>query len=123
MLRSEAGLSLVADTTYELKLFEYGKLQRTGGGGMCEAGGLEFNPLTEVDKNGRVNPYQDPARGRIDDITADDTGLAVFLQKDLLQNIDGKEGILGRLLTISSKINDVVTTVDCCIIGLDEIPE
>ena len=98
MIRSEAGLALVADTTYELKLREYGKIQRTGGGGVCEAGGLEFNPLTEVDKYGQVNPYQDPARGRIDDITADDTGLSVFLQKDLLQNIDGKDGILGRLL-------------------------
>ena len=123
MVRSEAGLALVADTKYELQLREYGKIQRTGGGGVCEAGGLEFNPLTEVDKHGKVNPFQDPARGRIEHITADENGLAVFLQKNLLQNIDGKDGILGRLLTISSKINDVKTIVDCCVIGLDELPE
>ena len=38
---------------------------------MCsaEATGKEFNPLTEFDKYGRPNPFQDPTRGRIDSCT------------------------------------------------------
>lgn len=31
--------------------------------------GDEFNPIKELDKYGRQNPYQDPTRGRIDSVT------------------------------------------------------
>ena len=37
----------------------------------CTVTGEEFNPLQEVDKYGGVNPYQDPARGRVPTLTID----------------------------------------------------
>ena len=48
--------------------------------------GEEYNPLKEIDKYGRQNPYQDPTRGRIDDIVvAEDTnGDFSFGQSHLL---------------------------------------
>ena len=42
-------------------------------GSMCssEATGPEFNPLTERNKYGQLNPFQDPTRGRIDSCILD----------------------------------------------------
>ena len=48
--------------------------------------------------------------------------MAVFLQHDLEQNLNGKDGILGRSLTISTSVASVVTLVECCTISLDIVP-
>lgn len=62
----------------------------------CELGGDEFNPLFETDKYGNPNPYQDPSRGTIADITAEDIPDGMLAPTDLLQNLTGKDGLLGR---------------------------
>ena len=45
-------------TYYQIAITEFGARD-------CAQQGEEFNPLNEVDKYGRENPYQDPQRGRL----------------------------------------------------------
>ena len=49
----------------------------TYGKGSCDAEGTgpEFNPLTEINKYGQANPFQDPSRGRFGTCVTDDTGV------------------------------------------------
>ena len=86
----------------------------------CSFVGEEWNPMREVDRNGRPNPYQDPNRGTMPNfrtlIEAD--GGSVFptcvangffgnrggfedLEPQiLLQNLDGIDSIMGRSMRI-----------------------
>ena len=112
---------LTASTTYEIRINEYGKT-RDDEGMECQGVGTEFNPLKEVNKYGVANPYQDPSRGRISDINTDENGDVTFFESNILQNLTGKEGVLGRSLTISSKVDEVITLIDCCTIGIDITP-
>ena len=60
--------------------------------GDCDAEftGPEFNPLTEKDKYGNLNPFQDPARGRITLPAANGEGDFVLDgTQTLLQNLAG----------------------------------
>ena len=83
--------------------------------------GPEFNPLTEKDRYGEVNPYQDPARGRFVDVTADSEGEIELKLTDLEQNLAGEQSILGRSLTVISDADGEV--LGCCTIGLEDFDE
>ena len=120
-----SGLS-TEELTYKITIHENGKLDLMEKvGPACEVAGDEFNPLAEFDKNGQPNPYQDPSRGRFQEITSADDGTAsIDSAKFLLQNIIGKDGINGRSLKLTEVAEDgTETVVSCCIIGRDEIPD
>lgn len=108
---------LVADATYKLQIRTYGQTKPT-----CADGGEEFNPLKEV-KYGIENPHADKTRGRINDITAAADGTAELNQTSLLQNLSGKESIIGKQLTLMQVAEDGTTTdIECCVIGQDKLP-
>ena len=113
--------SLTADATYGFKFNEYGRAFNT-----CANVGPAWNPLSELDSLGRVNPYQDPTRGNIDSITADSTGaIDNEIQKELLQNLSGSQSIIGRSVTVFLLNSDGTfpdTPIGCCVIGFDEQP-
>ena len=52
-----------ANKTYAFRIREYGL--RTNS---CADQGDEYNPLFERDALNRINPYQDPNRGRINNV-------------------------------------------------------
>ena len=77
----------------------------------CTTVGSVFNPLAEVDKFGRANPYQDPNRGSVPPFTVLNVvttfptcvtnsvaagGFEDLEPIHLLQNLEGVEGIMGR---------------------------
>lgn len=101
----------------------------------CSASTKEFNPLKETDRYGRVNPYQDFSRGRLDSFDfVFDTDSYDGIQNYLLQNLAGKNSIVGRSINLYAvPLADVVeldgyptdtpTLVEaCCVIALDETP-
>lgn len=99
--------------TFTAVIREAGKI-----GASCADAGEEYNPLTELDKYGNPNPYQDPSRGTIADIVSDGSGDSAVLPTDLLQNLGGSAGILGRSLELTSGAGGV----SCCVIALDVTP-
>lgn len=119
--------NLDAEAEYSLKINTLGRL-----GDDCADVGSEFNPLKEV-KKGIANPYQDPARGRIDDITATVDGTFSGAQDKLLQNLAGPDSLIGRSLLLSTTVTEVdpdagvnierEETRACCVIALDDAPE
>ena len=110
-----SGLEL--DTNYKLYIREFGNI-----GDECANGGNEFNPLKEV-KLGVENPYADKTRGRINPFTSDDTGAASIMQKTLLQNLSGKESLIGKSLSLFKVVEGMDDElIDCCVIGEDELP-
>ena len=114
---------LTADTTYAIRAHENGTIAAAG----CADIGDEYNPLTEKDKLGRANPYQDPTRGRFTNITTDSTGsIADGIQKDVLLNLLGHDDLIGRSLAIYTTDSDGVlaaSPLGCCVIGYDQEPE
>merc|ERR1711862_246393 len=111
-------IGLENNTAYKLFIREFGNL-----GNECADGGDEFNPLKEV-KMGVENPYADKTRGRIVGLATDGTGAASLMQKTLLQNLSGKESIIGKSLSlfkVVENMNDEL--IDCCVIGEDALPE
>ena len=54
-----------ASLGHSIRIHEYGRMQKKTN--TCDQVGKEFRPLEEVDKEKRVNPFQDPDRGRIPD--------------------------------------------------------
>ena len=113
---------LSADTTYAIRVTENGTVANG-----CINVGDEYNPLAEKDSLGRVNPYADPTRGRIANFTTDGSGVVDGVtQKDILLNLLGYKGIMGRSLTIYATDSDGVLAdipTGCCVIGYDERPE
>ena len=83
--------------------------------------GSEFNPLEEIDMYGNRNPFQDPLRGRINNFVVDDTNKVDIEPTFVLQNMTGKDGILGRAITLQD-INNVID-LSCCTIAVDETPD
>ena len=82
--------------------------------------GEEFNPLKEVNKYGIENPFADPTRGRIADIVSEaDGSVAITDPLFVLQNLAGKQSLIGRSLTLT---NSVSGSTDCCIIALEAPP-
>ena len=102
--------------------------------------GNQFRPLKEVDKYGRVNPFQDPNRGVIPSISAGSgtassvSGPAITSNtktRNLLISLSGKDSIIGRGLAIYNTSRNTLSTtsavmntkpVGCCVIGLDVPP-
>jgi len=108
---------LTADTGYLLRVREWGNM-----GNECADGGDEFNPLKEM-KYGVPNPYQDMTRGRISDATSDAAGDVSVWQKVFLQNLSGKESLIGKSITLMQVVPDGDDlAVDCCVIGEDALP-
>ena len=112
------------DTKVAFKFNEYGRALGSLGGPLCDNVGNEFNPLSELDSLGRVNPYQDPSRGNIDMITADSNGdIDNEIQKELLQNLSGHDSLIGRSVSVFDVADDgTQTLIGCCNIGYDKQP-
>ena len=70
---------LDANTEYKLRINLYGAM-----GENCENVGTEFNPLREINRWGEQNPYQDPKRGRFDNVTSNGDGVVDEMQDKLL---------------------------------------
>jgi hypothetical protein len=102
-------------------------------GAACATAGTadEYNPLTEKDKYGRANPYQDPSRGRLVDLVVTSAGANTeYGQNYLLQNLEGKDSIIGRGITIcelsgtapNQTCGTTPVVVACCVIARDVTP-
>ena len=90
----------------------------------CDQVGEEFNNLREINKYG-PNPYQDPTRGRI--ATFDETDYPTGSDQstppsELLQNLEGKESIIGRSVTLTGQVTGGGPITNCCVIGIDTPP-
>jgi hypothetical protein len=102
---------------------EFGNLD----GGLCANLGEIFNPLTEPpNRYGKVNPYVDPTRGFLEHWVGSADGEYNDSQ-DLEQNLAGPDTLIGRsfVLKYTEEVEDedVITTVGCCVIGRDAVPE
>lgn len=81
--------------------------------------GNEWRPLGEKDKYGRINPFQDPQRGRIQIITtANDANNAANgatptnnIQANILINLSGPTSIMGRGIKVFAA-TDAATPTD-----------
>ena len=75
---------LGVDSVYSVTINELGRLDDAElENGQCLGTGEEFNPLTETDYHGEPNQFQDPSRGRFDEITGVE-GTTNFEQAHLL---------------------------------------
>ena len=126
------------DKWQELKIHQFGivsgnVLQISDPDDQCKEVGPEYNPLTEYDADGRINPFQDPKRGRIerflipDGNQAHDGTIGVTTEPiNLLQNLEGPKSIMGRSLVLSrggdNVEDDMESISSCCIIARDIIP-
>lgn len=95
----------------------------------CATTGEEYNPLKEVDKHGRANPYQDPYYGRLMDfnIAANADTFVQSSPTPLLQNLEGKYSIMGRSIVMITVDEDGTpdepqTPEDCCTILYEKMP-
>eukprot|EP00353_Schmidingerella_taraikaensis_P014974 CAMPEP_0185621956 /NCGR_PEP_ID=MMETSP0436-20130131/58949_1 /TAXON_ID=626734 ORGANISM="Favella taraikaensis, Strain Fe Narragansett Bay" /NCGR_SAMPLE_ID=MMETSP0436 /ASSEMBLY_ACC=CAM_ASM_000390 /LENGTH=273 /DNA_ID=CAMNT_0028263621 /DNA_START=14 /DNA_END=835 /DNA_ORIENTATION=- len=126
MVRINLDANTSAADTHAFLIHEFGSI-KVSGNTDCADLGNEFNPLLEKDKMNRFNPYQDPTRGRIADVTLDATGdLVDFVQKNVLVNLSGPDSIIGRSVAIYDDGYDSdnvtlldKTPIDCCVIGYD----
>ena len=96
---------------------EIGNVENDTNGAECTFIGDEFNPLQEVDKFGRKNPFQDPNRGTMPTFGTlnrgltgnyptcvdgrDASGYEDLEPFTLLQNLDGAESIMGRAVVLT----------------------
>ena len=130
----------VTTANYQLALTEYGRVlnkQATTGAsntfekaGIAEAStagasdkrecanmGNEWRPLGEKDKYGRINPFQDPQRGRIQMVTtttssSDSVGPTTGnIQANILINLSGPTSIMGRGIKVFTA-TDTATPTD-----------
>ena len=107
-------------STFQVQIKENGKVGSGDGLPDCAVTGSEFNPLTEIDKYGNRNPFQDPSRGIIAELVGDDSSEITVAPTFVLQNLTGKDGILGRAISLL----DIGTgTAACCVIAVDETPD
>ena len=134
--------------SYEFRLMEYGQLTAGGSIGVnnygCGNMGNQFRPLKEVDKYGRVNPFQAPNRGVIPAVSAGSVTItpatvpgnnggtiaAGTKVRNILISLSGKDSIIGRGIAVYNKtpISSTNSTlrgtrpVGCCVVGLDVPP-
>ena len=97
----------------------------------CANTGPEFNPLAEF-IYGQPNPYADPTRGTINDVTIVAADASVtsqdFMQDKFMQNLGGKNSIIGKSIRVSTTRTNVSTMMDetvllgCCVIGQADSP-
>lgn len=122
-IKVKANFSLNADTEYELKVFEYGDLT-VKSGEICTAVGDEFNPWAQPAQAPQWNGYSwttpsyaSENQGKIDGFETDESGNAEFLQHYFLQNLGGKDSLIGKSIVLFEKDDD--TPINCCIIARD----
>ena len=132
---SKSGASTVDGGVYSFELHKFGNIDNTDGDttfeGMCPQTGPIFNPLAEfVWWDQVLNPFADPSRGTIADATIveadkDDDGTYTWTQPKFMQNLDGKNSIIGKSIKMNLAQMDQGGTdaVACCVIGEDEPPQ
>ena len=107
----------VTTKSYQVALTEYGRVLNkptdttianvfsnagVSGNAECANMGNEWRPLGEKDKYGRINPFQDPQRGRIQIVKTQDSGANSTgpttgnIQANILINLSGPTSIMGR---------------------------
>jgi hypothetical protein len=95
----------------------------------CPLAGDEFNPLAE-NVYGVANPYADPSRGTIDRVSvlaadADADGTFTWTQSAFLQNLSGKDSIIGKAIRLTFQpLAEAMAPPEamfsvCCVIGQD----
>ena len=109
-------------TVLKLRVRKYGNTT----GSECENTGPEFNPLAEF-VYGKPNPYADPKRGRLDDVTIDTTTSDVantteWNQAKFEQNLGGKLSIIGKSVVVLTDVPDKTGAITeavmgCCVLG------
>ena len=132
---ARSGASTVDGGVYSFELHKFGNIDNTDGDatfeGMCPKTGPIFNPLAEfVWWDQVLNPFADPSRGTIADVTVveadkDDDGTYTWTQQKFLQNLGGKNSIIGKSIKMNLAQMDQggSDAVDCCVIGEDEPPQ
>jgi hypothetical protein len=108
-------MNLAPGQNYEFRVRRFGYT-----GADCLNSGPEFNPLQEVNRYNVPNPYQDPTRGRIVEVTADENGSVVQDMREYLGNLSGHESIAGRSIHLTPV--GALDPVACCAIGDDKDP-
>ena len=112
--------------TLSFTVHEVGDVTDDAADGTCPNVGEIFNPLAEyVWWDRMVNPFADPSRGAIRPTTVDfdADGNFVFAQADFLQNLGGKNSLIGRSIkATTSNAMGVASFTRCCVIGRDKSP-
>ena len=95
---------------------------------LCPNVGPIFNPLAEYIWWDQVlNPFADPTRGTISDVTVvesdkDADGTFTWTQAKFLQNLAGKDSIIGK--SIKYRLSGTgPDAMGCCVIGADVPPQ
>ena len=99
------GSESLRDMNLSFTVHEVGDVTDDDADGSCPNVGEIFNPLAEyVWWDRMVNPFADPSRGAIRPTTVDfdDDGNFVFTQTDFLQNLGGKNSLIGRSIKASA---------------------
>ena len=116
------------NVTYRMEIKEY------SGSSACQNTGNEFRPLAETDALHRLNPYQDPERGRIKNQKSGSTGkITNVIDNNVELNLCGPDSIVGRAVVFWDHATDTVnadtglyknsgTFLGCCVIGWDIKP-
>lgn len=128
-VRGEASGCPIAQA-YELLVTEFGQCSKDTG---RDEKNIEFNPLEEKDIKGNVVLFQDLTRGRLESFVTDATGAANVkignwpIQDNFLQNLSGRESLIGRavyLVQVDTDKTGAVTKKEtsCCVIGRDMVP-
>ena len=117
---------------FSFELHKYGNIDNTDGDstfeGMCPKVGPIFNPLAEyVWWDTIPNPFADPSRGTIHDVAVvdaekDDDGNFIWTQGIFLQNLAGKNSIIGKSIKFNLTEQGGPAPRGCCVIGEDEPP-
>ena len=108
---------------WSFTLHKFGNIK----GEVCENVGPEFNPLAEF-VYGQPNIYADPSRGTIEDVTIsvpEDESVTEqeFKQTKFMQNLQGKDSIMGRTIKVTTTNEDTIVVLGCCVIGHADVPE
>lgn len=122
-----ADLSPYNGEVWSLDVMKFGNIS----GVDCAATGPEFNPLAEF-IYGQPNPFADPSRGTINDVTivaADATVMSQdFMQSKFMQNLGGKNSIIGKSIKVSTMrvpmgmTDPEAVVIGCCVIGQADNP-
>ena len=117
---------------FSFELHKYGNIDNTDEGdsfeSVCPKVGPIFNPLAEfIWWDMVLNPFADPSRGTIQDVTVDadgrdEDGFFIWTQATFLQNLAGKDSIIGKSIKFNLSQSGTDTR-GCCVIGEDEPPQ
>ena len=108
------------EDSIEFTVLKYGDLSYSTE--FCENAGAEFNPLE--DPHNPTSSSATSVRGGLDAVTVslDTNDLQSWTQTSFLQNLGGKDSIIGRSIKIVHNDNGTRINEGCCVIGLDAPP-